>query len=285
VTGEIAEIRAAIDVNTLDRRPATQLQMNEVGHVLLSLNQPIAYDAYKINAATGAFIIIDRLTNNTVGAGMISERGELRSGDRWGQPPVAGQAPIRVSQISQSDRERRMEQRAATILIFGLTASGKGSIAYALEKALFDGGHAATVLYGPDMRQGISRDLGHTADDRSENLRRGSEVARILNDGGLLCIAAFVAPHAAVRAKAKEVVGKDRFVSIYLSAPVEVCKERDTTGGYKLAEEGKFMQFPGVSATFEEPTDADLVLPTHQLSVEESVSRIIALLKARGIID
>ncbi len=286
VGGEIAEIRAAVDVNTLDRRPATQLQMNEVGHVLLSLNQPIAYDAYKINAATGAFIIVDRLTNNTVGAGMILERSEARGGDLWGQTPVAGELKTRASQISLTDRERRLQQRGATVLLYGLTASGKGTTAYALEKALFDAGHIATVLYGPDMRQGISRDLGHTADDRSENLRRAAEVARILNDSGLLCIAAFVAPHDVVRVKARQVVGDDRFVSVYLSCPVDVCRSRDTTGGYKQADEGKLTQFPGVSATFEEPGDnVDLVLQTDRLSVDECVSRIMGLLKQRGIIN
>ncbi|HEV7297831.1 MAG TPA: sulfate adenylyltransferase subunit CysN [Tepidisphaeraceae bacterium] len=284
VTGEIAEMRAAIDVNTLERRPATQLAMNEVGHVLLSLSQPIAYDAYKINAGTGSFIIIDRLTNGTVGAGMILERSESRGGDLWGQTPVAGQLKTRSSQVGTADRESRLKQKGATVLIYGLPSAGKASLAYALEKALFDAGHLVTVLYGPDMRQGLSRDLGHTADDRSENLRRSSEVAKILNDSGLLCIAAFVAPHDAVRAKAKEVVGPDRFISVYLSAPVEACRARDTSGAYRMADEGKLTQFPGVSATYEPPTDADLVLPTHEMPVEECVTKILDLLKARGFI-
>jgi bifunctional enzyme CysN/CysC len=277
-------MRAGIDVNTLERRPATQLAMNEVGHVVLTLSQPIAYDAYKINAGTGAFIIIDRLTNNTVGAGMILERSEARGGDLWGQTPVAGQLKTRASQISVADRENRLQQRGATVLIYGLPSSGKASVAYALEKALFDMGRHVTVLYGPDMRQGLSRDLGHTADDRSENLRRSAEVARILNDTGILCIAAFVAPHDAVRAKAKQVVGADRFMSVYLSAPVEACRARDTSGAYHLADEGKLAQFPGVSAAYEEPSDADLVLPTHRISVDECVARIVDLLKSRHII-
>jgi bifunctional enzyme CysN/CysC len=284
VTGEIATVRSGVDVNTLKQRPARQLEMNEVGHVLLSLNQPIAYDAYKINEATGGFIIIDRVTNATVGAGMILERSEARGGDLWGQLPIANPLIAHHSEITPADRQKQLGQTGATVLIYGLTASGKATIAYALEKHLFDAGRAVTVLYGPGMRQGLSRDLGHTADDRSENLRRSAEVARILNDAGLICIAAFVAPHDAVRQKAREVVGRDRFVSVYLSAPVEFCRQRDRSGAYILADQGKMVQFPGVSAAYEEPTEADLVLPTHQMSVEESVQRIVALLERRGYI-
>ncbi len=282
VTGEIAELRYSVDVNTLEQRPATQLAMNEVGHVLLSLTQPIAYDPYKINAATGALIIIDRLTNNTVGAGMILERTDRRGqGDLWGQSPVAGKLKQKVSKISLEERERRFGQKGATVLIYGLTGSGKASIAYELEKRLWDMQRAVTVLYGPDMRQGLCRDLGFTADDRSENLRRSAEVAKILNDAGLICICAFGAPHEAVRQKAREVVGTEAFVEVYLSAPVEVCRQRDHSGAYALADSGKIAQFPGVSATFEEPEHADLVLPTHELEIGESVERIIGVLRER----
>src|SRR4029453_10543115 len=120
-----------------------------------------------------------------------------------------------------------------------------------LERRLFDAGHAATVLKRPDMRQGLTRDLGVTADDRSENLRRSVEVARILNDSGLICICAFVAPYDAVREKARQVVGTHRFLSVYLSAPVQVCRQRDWTGAYRMADQGALGQFPGVSVVFE----------------------------------
>jgi bifunctional enzyme CysN/CysC len=286
VGGEIAEIRYGVDVNTLERRPATQLAMNEVGHVFLSLNQPIAYDPYKVNSATGAFIIIDRLTNNTVGAGMILEHTDRRGqGDHWGQAPFAGKLKEKASQISLADRESRFGQKGATVLIYGLTGSGKATIAYELEKRLWEQGRAVKVLYGPDMRQGLCRDLGFTADDRSENLRRSAEVAKIINDAGLLCICAFVAPHEAVRQKAREVVGTDRFVEVYLSAPVEVCRQRDKTGAYAMADSGKIAQFPGVSADFEAPKQAELVLPTHEISVEQSVDRIVKFLQERGFIQ
>jgi bifunctional enzyme CysN/CysC len=135
------------------------------------------------------------------------------------------------------------------------------------------------------MRQGLSRDLGFSADDRSENLRRSAEVAKILNDAGLICIAAFVAPHDAVRQRAREVIGTDRFIEIHCTAPMDVLRQRDKTGSYTKADTGEISAFPGVSATFEEPANADLVLKTDQTSVEECVDRIVALLTSRGVIE
>src|SRR4051812_21117448 len=287
VAGEIAEVRYGVDVNTLERRPATQLAMNEVGRVVLSLNQPLAYDAYKANAATGAFIIIDRLTNNTVGAGMILEPGAGRggtTGDHWGQEPKIERVKPPRGQVTLANREQRLGQRGVTVLITGLTGSGKAAIAYALEKRLFDAGRTVAVLYGQNMRQGLCRDLGFTADERSENLRRSAEVAKVVNDAGLICVCAFVAPHEAVRRKAREVIGADRFVEVYLSAPVDVCKARDSSGAYAAAEAGRIAQFPGVSAAFEPPASPDLVLPTHEIPVAESVERIVTLLRDRGFV-
>jgi bifunctional enzyme CysN/CysC len=137
------------------------------------------------------------------------------------------------------------------------------------------------VLYGQNMRAGLCRDLGFSADDRSENLRRSSEVAKILNDAGLICIGAFVAPHETVRRKARDVIGADRFVEVFLSAPLEVCRQRDRSGAFALADSGEIAQFPGVSAAFEEPASPDLLLRTDQLSVEQCVEKIVALLKER----
>jgi bifunctional enzyme CysN/CysC len=285
VGGEIAELRYGVDVNTLEKKSATQLAMNEVGHVVLSLNQPLAFDAYRKNSGTGAFILIDRISNTTVGAGMILEPQDRgATGDHWGHEPVAGKLKQKASEVPLADREKRLGQRGATVLIYGLTGSGKATIAYALEKALFDAGKTVTVLYGPDMRQGLCRDLGFTADDRSENLRRSAEVAKLFNDAGVLTVCAFVAPHDAVRQKARQVVGGDRFVSVYLKCPPAVAEQRDRTGAWAAARAGKIASFPGVSAAHEEPTDADLVLPTDTLTAEESVKRIVALLEKRGIL-
>jgi bifunctional enzyme CysN/CysC len=285
VTGEIAELRYGVDVNTLDQRPIQQLALNEVAQVSLSLNQPLAFDAYKTNPATGAFIIIDRLTNNTVGAGMILDRGDTRdTADHWGQHG-ATKLKARESLIPASEREERFKQRAVTVMLVGLTGSGKSRIAYALERRLWDEGRAVTVLYGQNLRQGISRDLGFTADDRSENLRRSAEVAKLMNDAGIITIAAHVAPHQMVRDKAREVIGRDRCIEIFCTAPMEVLRSRDHSGAYKLADEGKISQMPGVTAAFEEPASPDLLLRTDEISVQDSVEKIVALLKKRGYIQ
>ncbi len=283
-TAEVASFRYGVDVNTLEHRDITRLGLNEVGYVQLSLTQPLACDPYRSNAATGAFILIDRLSNNTVGAGMIVEAGTGRTpGDAWSAEPALRLKP-RESLVTPAERQNRNGQVPATILLVGLTGSGKSRIAYALERRLWDLGRPVNVLYGQNMRQGLNRDLGFTADDRSENLRRSAEVAKLMNDAGLITIAAFVAPHKAIRDKAKQLIGLDRVLEVYCTAPIDVLRARDQSGAYRLADEGKISQMPGVSAAFEEPTNPDLLLHTDQISVEESVSQIVDLMKAKGFI-
>ena len=270
VAAEVASFRYGVDVNTLEHRAIARLGLNEVGHVQLSLTQPLACDPYRTNAATGAFILIDRLTNNTVGAGMILEAGSGRApGDVWAAEPAVTRSRLRESLIAPAEREQRYGQVPVTVLLVGLTGSGKSRIAYALERRLWDEGRAVTVLYGQNMRQGLNRDLGFTADDRSENLRRSAEVAKLMNDAGVITIAAFVAPHEAVREKAKQLIGRDRVLEVYCTAPMEVLRARDQSGAYRLADEGKIAQMPGVTAAFEEPKSPDLVLQTDQISVED----------------
>jgi bifunctional enzyme CysN/CysC len=279
VSAEVAGFRYGVDVNTLEHRAIARLGLNEVGHVQLSLTQPLACDPYRENAATGAFILIDRLTNNTVGVGMIREAGH----DAWGAESTA-KLKLRESLIPASEREQRFGHTPVTVLLVGLTGSGKSRIAYALERRLWDAGRAVTVLYGQNMRQGLNRDLGFTADDRSENLRRSVEVAKLMNDAGVITIAAFVAPHEAVREKAKQLLGRDRVLEVFCTAPMEVLRERDQSGAYRLADEGKIAQMPGVTAAFEEPKSPDLVLQREQLDVDECVDRIVELMKARGFV-
>jgi len=285
VSGSVQTLRYQIDVNTLHRRDAPVLNLNEIGRCAVQLNQPIACDGYKRNRATGAFVVIDRLTNVTVGAGMILDRvtSEQRR-DHWDDEPMAADLVSQRSNVTIDERSARFGQKPVTVLLTGLTGAGKSTIAYALERRLFDAGRAAVVLDGQNMRLGISRDLGFTVDDRSENLRRSAEVARLMNGAGLVCIAAFVAPEEDVRQKAADVVGRDRFLVVHLSAPVEVCRQRDTDGHYAKADAGEMVEFPGVSAPYEEPTTPDLVLPTHELPVEDCVDRIWQLLEARGAI-
>jgi bifunctional enzyme CysN/CysC len=284
--GVINTLRYRIDVNTLHRQDAPVLKLNEIGRCQLTLSQPICFDAYRRNRATGAFIVIDRITNSTVAAGMILDRetGEGSAG-HWDDESQTAGLHGESGSVTQQERSARFGQQPATLLLTGLTGAGKTTIAYALERVLFDRGRAATVLDGQNMRRGISKDLGFSAAERSENLRRSAEVAKLFNDAGLICIAALVAPDDAVREKARELVGHDRFFVVHLKAPIEVCRQRDTDGHYKLADAGEIANFPGVSAPFEEPHNADLVLETDKLSVAECVQRIVSLLEAKKVIS
>lgn len=285
VTGAISSLRYRVDVNTLHRADAETLNLNEIGRCGITLSQPIAYDSYRSNRATGALIVIDRITNATVAAGMIMDR--TRGGDRWDHwddEPAAALKPTEASYVTPEQRVSRYGQRPATILLTGLTASGKTTLAYALERRLFDIGKACTVLDGQNMRRGISRDLGFTAEQRSENLRRSAEVAKLINDAGLICIAAFVAPNEEVRQKAAEVIGRDRFLVVHLTTPLEVCRQRDEEGHYQQADSGEIANFPGVSAPYELPVQPDLTLSTDLLAVDQCVDQLMALLQDKQII-
>jgi bifunctional enzyme CysN/CysC len=284
-TGAVSTLRYRIDVNSLHREPAPVLALNEIGRCAITLTSPIAHDAYRRNRTTGGFIMIDRLTNATVGAGMILDREpDEGTGDHWGESPTAGQLHGESSAVTADERQARFGQKPATVLLTGLTGAGKSTLAKALERKLFDMGRAVVVLDGQNMRLGISKDLGFTTAERSENLRRSVEVARLFNDAGILCIGAFVAPDEDVRQKAADRVGRDRFLVVHLAAPVDVCRQRDTDGHYKLADAGELANFPGVSAPYEPPAEPDLVLPTHEWPVGRCVAAVIALLEERGLV-
>jgi bifunctional enzyme CysN/CysC len=252
----------------------------------VALNQPVALDGYSRNRATGALIFIDRITHGTVAAGMILDRATAEQrGDHWDDAPASVHLHAERGQVTAAQRQSRFGQRPVTILLTGLTGSGKTTIAYALERKLFDEGRAATVLDGQNMRLGLSRDLGFTLEDRSENLRRAVEVARLMNEAGLIAICSFVAPSEEVRQHARQRVGEDRFLVIHLAAPLEVCRQRDQEGFYPAADAGDIANVPGVTFPYETPAASDLELPTHEWPVDRCVERILQLLEERRIIS
>ena len=284
-TGVVSTLRYRVDVNTLHRENAPELALNGIGRCAITLTEPFLHDAYRRNRATGAFIMIDRLTSATVGAGMILDR-EPESGRgtaHWDDATAEHLQGI-ASAVTAAEREARFGQKPVTLLLTGLTGSGKSTLASALERRLFERGRAVGVIDGQALRLGLSRDLGFTAGERSENLRRGAEIARLFNDAGLICIAAFVAPEEAVRQKAVERIGRERCLVVHLAAPLEVCRQRDDDGHYTRADAGEWIGFPGVSAPWEPPAHADLVLPTDTWPVTRCVDALVALLEARGAI-
>ncbi|WP_425617326.1 sulfate adenylyltransferase subunit CysN [Anatilimnocola sp. NA78] len=284
--GMVTTLRYRVDVNTMHRQDAPTLALNEIGRCQITLTQPICFDAYKRNRGTGSFIVIDRLTNATVAAGMILDRttGDGAK-DHWDDEPASAHLHGETSKVSVEERSNRFGQKPATVLLTGLTGSGKTTIAYALERRLFKDGRSVVVLDGQNMRRGISKDLGFTASERSENLRRSSEVAKLFNEAGLIVLGAFVAPEEAVRQKVAEAIGQERFLIVHLDAPVEVCRARDTEGHYALAEKGELTEFPGVSAPYEAPAKPDLKLSTDKLNVDQCVDKILELLQSRGYVS
>ena len=281
VTGSVASIRYRVDVNTLRHEPADTLGLNEIGRGQLTLTEPIIFDSYQANRSLGSLIVIDRVTNATVGAGMaLPPHGSVTAA--WDEAP-RGALRRSSSRVQGSEREARLGQRPVTILLTGLAKVGKTTIARAVERRLFDAGGLATVLDGQSFRLGMSRDLGFSPRERSENIRRAAETAHLMNDAGLICLTAFVAPEEAVRERARQAVGEARFLEVFLTAPLATLRERDEDGLYAAAERGE-ANVPGLSARFEEPAAPDLVLQTHMLGIDACADRIVALLRERGFI-
>jgi bifunctional enzyme CysN/CysC len=284
IPGQIDSLRYRVDVNTLHRSPAPELQLNEIGRCSITLSQSIYFDAYKRNRSTGAFIIIDRLTNATVGAGMITDRDTARPKAAWESTEQDSAKTESMTEVNLQERSARFGQSPATVLFTGLTGTGKSTIARAVERALFDQGRAVMVLDGEKMRNGVNQDLGYSVEDRSENLRRSAHIARIMNDAGLICLAAFVAPSESIRARVAELVGKDKFFVVHLTADEQVRIARDSKGHYAKAQAGVLPNFPGVSALYEAPEKADLVVDSGKNSLESCVEQVLQLLTQRGVL-
>ncbi len=275
---EVSAIGHRIDINTLERETASSLALNDIAQCSITSDRELLFDPYMENHHTGSFVLVDRLTNATVGAGMI--KGAASTWDRAPEQTLMRQ----ISGISPKERSVRFGQQPCTVLLTGLSAAGKSTLATALERELFDRGKVSIRLDGENVRMGISRDLGFSAQERSENLRRVSEVARLANGQGIMAIAALVAPNAEVRGRAKDLIGEDRFVEIFVDTPIEVCRQRDPEGLYDAADRGEIPLFPGVSATYERPVDADVRLDTSVQSVEECIGTILKVLGERGFL-
>ena len=276
----VSEVMGRLDVDTLESVPAAAVRLNDIARATVRTDTELVFDPYAQNRTTGSFILIDRADNATVAAGMIAAAAP---GAAWEAEPGPTLERQRSS-VSSSERTERLGQRPVTVLLTGLTGAGKSTIASALERELFDRGRSTVRLDGENMRLGVSKDLGFSNRDRSENVRRTAELARLVNDQGLIAIAAMVAPSAPVRERARELIGAERFVEVFLDPPLEVCRSRDSAGLYEAADRGEIRQFPGVSAPYDKPADADLVLDTSRLDVDTCVRAITAWLEARQFI-
>ncbi len=187
--------------------------------------------------------------------------------------------------ISKEDRKAKMGQKGVTIWLTGLSGSGKSTIAVELEHALIENNHHAYILDGDNVRHGLNKNLGFSPEDRTENIRRIGEVAKLFTDANLITVTAFISPYRADRDEARSLLGEGEFVEVYIKCPVEVCEQRDVKGLYKKARAGVIKEFTGISAPYEEPENAELVIDTSELSVEDATRKIIAYLAAEGYVE
>ena len=260
----LGKLKHRIDVNTLDHLPAKTLELNEIGVCNISLDKRIAFDSYDDNQTMGGFIIVDRLSNNTVGMGLIDFALRRSENIHW-----------QKMDVSQDSRAEQKSQTPRIIWFTGLSGSGKSSIANILEKKLQSLGKHTITLDGDNIRHGLNRDLGFTEADRVENIRRVGEVAKLMLNSGLICITSFISPFESERAMARSLVSENEFVEVFVDTPLSVCEERDVKGLYAKARSGEIPNFTGISSPFEGPKNPEIRIDTTKISAEEAANQII----------
>jgi bifunctional enzyme CysN/CysC len=245
----ISRIKHVLDVESGEEKPAHLIKMNEIAVVEIATDRPIMLVPYADSRQYGNFVVVDRLTQQSVGAGMVMH--SLRRGSNITE---------QIYDVKRSDRALQKSQKAQIIWLTGLSGSGKSTIANELAKQLFALGKHAYVLDGDNLRSGINMDLGFTPEDRAENVRRVSEVAKLMLDAGLIVIVALVSPNESDRQRARSLVGEDEFTEVYVQTPIEICRARDPKGLYKKADSGVIPNFTGVGQEYEVPSQPELVI-------------------------
>ena len=260
----LGRLKHRIDVNTLDHLPAKTLELNEIGVCNISLDKRIAFDSYENNQTMGGFIVIDRLSNNTVGMGLIDFALRRSENIHW-----------QKMDVSKESRAEQKSQIPKLIWFTGLSGSGKSSIANILEKKLQSLGKHTITLDGDNIRHGLNRDLGFTAADRVENIRRVGEVAKLMVNSGLICITSFISPFESERMMARSLVLENEFIEVFVDTPLSVCEERDVKGLYAKARSGQIPNFTGISSLYESPKNPEIRIDTTKVSAEEAATQII----------
>ena len=271
VPATITELRHTVNVNDFSEDAAKTLDLNEVGVCSLSLSAPIAYDAYADNRQTGCFILIDRLSNETVGAGMLEYSLRRAQNVVW-QDLV----------ISRTERASQKMQTPAVLWFTGLSGSGKSTIANLVDKKLFDMGRHTYTLDGDNVRHGLNKDLGFTDADRVENIRRVSETAKLMSDAGLIVLVSFISPFRAERQMARRLMEEGEFLEIHVDTPLEVAEGRDVKGLYAKARAGEIKNFTGIDSEYQPPKSAEITINTVDMSAEEAAEAIVAYLQETG---
>ena len=269
----VTSIRHRVDVNTLEEHAARRLSLNEIGFCNFSAGQAVPIDPYEENRATGAFILVDRFTNRTAGAGMVAF--PLRRASNIHHEHFTVDKPARAALTGNSPM---------VLWFTGLSGSGKSTIANIVEQALHRAGRQTYSLDGDNIRHGLCRDLGFTAEDRVENIRRVGEVAKLMVDAGLVVLCSFISPFRAERRMVRDLLGADEFLEVFVDTPIEACIARDPKGLYAKAQAGQIKNFTGIDSPYEPPERAELHIPTLGRSAEDCAALVLEQLRARGVV-
>ena len=266
-TIKILDIKKIYNVNTLEHSPGKQLDLNDVAEVTVSLNKNVPFMSYQENKNMGSMIIIDPISNQTIGVGMINFA--LRR---------AQNIHLQSLSITKELREKMNGHKGQVLWLTGLSGSGKSTIANALEKQLYAEGKKTYVLDGDNIRHGLNKDLGFTDKDRVENIRRVAEVAKLMCDAGLIVITAFISPFRTEREMARSLFQSDEFREIFISTPLKIAEQRDPKGLYKKARSGEIPNFTGINSPYEKPIKPELIIDTSKTSITQSVKKILEII-------
>jgi bifunctional enzyme CysN/CysC len=272
VSATVTPLKHKLNVNTLEHTAAERLELNDIGVCELELDQPIAFEPYADNRALGGFILIDRITNGTVGAGLIHFALRRSQNVHW-----------QALDVDKQLRARQKGQRACVLWLTGLSGAGKSTIANRIEKQLAAQGRHTYLLDGDNVRHGLNKDLGFEAQDRVENIRRVAEVSRLMVDAGLIVLVSFISPFRAERRMARALFEPGEFLEVFVDTPLAVAESRDLKGLYRKARRGELKNFTGIDSPYEAPEEPEIRLDTTQLSAEEAADLVVAHLEAAGV--
>ena len=269
----ILPLKYKVNVNTLEQTPGNELELNEIGVCQLELDRMIAFDPYDQNRETGSFILIDRLTNNTIGAGLLHFSLHRSQNVHWQAIDVDKQAHATLNQ-----------HRPCVLWFTGLSGAGKSTIANLVYQRLHAGGHHAYLLDGDNVRHGLNKGLGFTDADRVENVRRVAEMSKLMVDAGLIVLVAFISPFRTERRMAREILEEGEFVEVFVDTPISVAEQRDPKGLYRKARAGELKNFTGIDSPYEPPENPEIRIDTTDTKVEEAAEQIVGELGRRGIL-
>lgn len=270
---QISDLKYKVNVNTLEHMAGKTLELNEVGIANISADKALAFDPYDDNRHSGRFIIIDRFTNATVGAGMVNHSLRRATNIKWQEMDINKQA-----------RAYQKGQKSAVLWFTGLSGAGKSTVANMVEKKLHAMGKHTYTLDGDNVRHGLNKDLGFTDADRVENIRRVGETAKLFVDAGVITLVSFISPFKSERQLARSLVEKDEFIEVFIDTPLEVCEQRDVKGLYKKARAGEIANFTGIDSPYERPENAEIVVSTADQSAEQAAEIIVAKLEEFGVL-